>query len=151
MENEFAGHRRRKMPWLSGRCLCCAAHGLSCLITARSGGVSHTMLFDTGPDETVFERNATRLGLPLGDVEALVLSHGHWDHGGAMPRALQMIAMAGGVTPVPTYMHPDMFALRATKGEDGRMRPMELVPGADVLQRQRGGRHHHARRADALR
>ena len=133
VETEFAGHRRRKMPWLSGKCLCCAAHGLSCLITARSGPVSRTILFDTGPDEIVFERNATRLGVPLGDVEAVVLSHGHWDHAGAMPRALQMIAMADGVTPVPTYMHPDMFALRAIHAGDGRMLPMELVPGVDVL------------------
>jgi 7,8-dihydropterin-6-yl-methyl-4-(beta-D-ribofuranosyl)aminobenzene 5'-phosphate synthase len=133
VESEFAGLRRRKMPWLSGKCLCCAAHGLSCLITARIGEAGRTLLFDTGPDEAVFERNATRLGVSLGEVEALVLSHGHWDHGGAMPRALQMIAMAGAATPVPTYMHPDMFALRATRGEDGRMRPMELVPGADVL------------------
>ena len=134
VETEFAGLRRRKMPWLSGKCLCCAAHGLSCLITARSGPASRTLLFDTGPDESVFERNATRLCAPLGDVEALVLSHGHWDHGGAMPRALQMIAMAGGVTPIPTYMHPDMFALRATRGDGGHMRPMELVPSAEVLQ-----------------
>lgn len=133
VETEFASHRRRKMPWLSGKCLCCAAHGLSCLITARSETASRTLLFDTGPDEVVFERNATRLGVPLGNVEALVLSHGHWDHGGAMPRALQMIAMSGGVMPVPTFMHPDMFALRATKGHDGHMRPMELVPSADVL------------------
>lgn len=134
VETEFAGHRRRKMPWLSGKCLCCAAHGLSCLLTARSGEVGRTMLFDTGPDEAVFERNATRLGIPLGEVEALVLSHGHWDHGGAMPRALQMIAMAGGRTPVPTFMHPQMFGLRATRSEDGALRPMELlVPGVDSL------------------
>ena len=39
--------------------------------------------------------------------------------------------MAGNA--VPTYMHPDMFALRATKSGDGLFRPMELVPSVDVL------------------
>jgi 7,8-dihydropterin-6-yl-methyl-4-(beta-D-ribofuranosyl)aminobenzene 5'-phosphate synthase len=133
VETEFARQRRRGMPWLSGKCLCCAAHGLSCLITTRTGSVSRTLLFDTGPEEWVFERNATRLGVDLGRVDAMVLSHGHWDHGGAMPRALQMIAMANGGKPVPTYMHPDMFDLRATRSPEGEIRPMELVPSVEVL------------------
>lgn len=133
VETEFARHRRRGMPWLSGKCLCCAAHGLSCLITIRTGPASSTLLFDTGPEEWVFERNVVRIGVDLGDVAAVVLSHGHWDHGGAMPRALQMITMSNGGQLVPTYMHPDMFALRATKSADGQLRPMELVPSVDVL------------------
>ena len=33
---------RRGMKWFSGKCLCCAAHGLSCLITARIGDTSHS-------------------------------------------------------------------------------------------------------------
>ena len=133
VETEFAGHRRRGMQWLSGKCLCCAAHGLSCLITTRTGSASRSLLFDTGPEEWVFERNVVRLGVNLGEVGAVVLSHGHWDHGGAMPRALQMITMGNGGQPVATYMHPDMFALRATKSGDGQFRPMELVPSVDVL------------------
>jgi 7,8-dihydropterin-6-yl-methyl-4-(beta-D-ribofuranosyl)aminobenzene 5'-phosphate synthase len=133
VETEFSFLRRHGMKWLSGKCLCCAAHGLSCLITARRGGETHTLLFDTGPDEWVFERNATRLGAPLGTVQAMVLSHGHWDHAGAMPRALQMITQQNGGRSVPVYMHPDMFALRATRAKDGAMLAMEKVPGVDVL------------------
>jgi 7,8-dihydropterin-6-yl-methyl-4-(beta-D-ribofuranosyl)aminobenzene 5'-phosphate synthase len=133
VETEFAGNWRRGMKWLSGKCLCCAAHGLSCLLTARVGATTRTLLFDTGPEEWVFERNVVRLGADLGTVEAVVLSHGHWDHAGAMPRALQMITQHNGGKPVPTYMHPGMFALRATKAPDGSVRPMELVPGVDIL------------------
>ncbi|MCB4768809.1 MBL fold metallo-hydrolase [Ancylobacter sp. Lp-2] len=133
VETEFAGHRRRGMPWLSGKCLCCAAHGLSCLITVRTGAARHALLFDTGPEEWVFERNVSRLGVDLGAVGAVVLSHGHWDHGGALPRALQMIAMGNGGKPVPTYLHPDMFALRASRSADGTFRPMEPVPSVDIL------------------
>ena len=133
VETEFAFLRRHGMKWLSGKCLCCAAHGLSCLITARRGGEARTLLFDTGPDEWVFERNVTRLGVDLGAVGAMVLSHGHWDHSGAMPRALQMITQENGGERVPIFMHPEMFALRATKAKDGTFSPMEKVPGVDVL------------------
>jgi 7,8-dihydropterin-6-yl-methyl-4-(beta-D-ribofuranosyl)aminobenzene 5'-phosphate synthase len=139
VEPEFAFLRRQGMKWLSGKCLCCAAHGLSCLITAHgSSGDAQTLLFDTGPDEWVFERNVTRLGLDLGAVGALVLSHGHWDHTGAMPRALQMIAQAStmqgrGGKNVPVYMHPEMFAQRAVRMKDGGLLPMELVPSVEML------------------
>ena len=85
VETEVAGAWRRGMKWLGGKCLCCAAHGLSCLITTRIGDTSHSLLFDTGPDEWVFERNIVRLGLDLGKVGAM-----------AMPRALQMITLANG-------------------------------------------------------
>src|SRR5271165_2483614 len=49
VETEMAGAWRRGMKWLSGRCLCSAAHGLSCLITTRTPSSQHTLLFDTGP------------------------------------------------------------------------------------------------------
>ncbi|MEX3952981.1 MBL fold metallo-hydrolase [Paraburkholderia sp. EG287B] len=133
VETELAGAWRRGMKSLGGGCLCCAAHGLSCLITARTGHTSRSVLFDTGPDEWVFERNVGRLGLDLGTVGAMVLSHGHWDHAAAMPRALQMITLANGGKPVPTYLHPEMFASRAVRNAQGRMMPMEDIPDQQVL------------------
>jgi len=133
VETEFASNWRRGMKWLAGRCLCCAAHGLSCLVQAETDGVRRTLLFDTGPEDWVFERNTLRLGVDLGEVEAMVLSHGHWDHGGGMPRALQMITLANSGRRVPTYMHPEMFAQRGTLGPDGGVRPMELVASPDIL------------------
>ena len=133
VETEMAGAWRRGMKWLSVRCLCCAAHGLSCLITTRTPSSQHTLLFDTGPDESIFERNVIRLGVDMGGVDAMMLSHGHWDHAGAMPRALQMMTLANGGRRVPTCMHPDMFASRAVKAKDGRLLPMEDIPSAHVL------------------
>ena len=51
-------------------------HGLSFLIE-----VDHIrILFDTGTSD-LFIRNAEKIGIDLGDVEAIVLSHGHFDHG----------------------------------------------------------------------
>lgn len=90
VETEWAGlGRRRRGTWvLGGSCMCCAAHGLSCLIAIRHGSEKRTLLFDSGPEHSVFEQNVSRLGVDLGPVEAIVLSHGHFDHAGAMLRAL---------------------------------------------------------------
>lgn len=135
VETEFAGlGRRRQGHWvLGGNCLCCAAHGLSCLITLRRGGETKTLLFDTGPEDRVFEQNVSRLGADLGSVEAIVLSHGHWDHGGAMLKALQIIRDRNGGKRVPYYAHPDMFRKRALKLANGTMLPFEDVPGIEAL------------------
>lgn len=40
VETEFRLHWRRGLHVLGGTCLCCAAHGLSCLITARRDATS---------------------------------------------------------------------------------------------------------------
>jgi 7,8-dihydropterin-6-yl-methyl-4-(beta-D-ribofuranosyl)aminobenzene 5'-phosphate synthase len=135
VETEFAAlGRRRRGTWvLGGSCLCCAAHGLSCLITTHSGSVSRTLLFDSGPEDRVFEQNVSRLGAGLAPVEAIVLSHGHWDHGGAMLRALQLIRDRNGGRQIPYYAHPDMFRTRALKLPNGTLVPMEDVPGIDAL------------------
>jgi 7,8-dihydropterin-6-yl-methyl-4-(beta-D-ribofuranosyl)aminobenzene 5'-phosphate synthase len=83
VETELSYLHRKGMKVLAGNCICCAIHGLSCLITAHRGGASRTMLFDSESEADTFERNSRLLGADLGAVEAIVLSHGHWDHGGA--------------------------------------------------------------------
>ena len=115
VETEFAAlGRRRRGTWvLGGDCLCCAAHGLSCLITIRHDGAAHTILFDTGPEDRTFEQNVSRLGVDLGPVEAIVLSHGHWDHAGAMLSSLQLIRDSYGGQAVACFTHPDLFRTRA--------------------------------------
>src|SRR5689334_13354331 len=135
VETEFAGlTRRRQKEWvLAGSCLCCAAHGLSCLVTVRKGSETHTLLFDSGPEDRTFEQNVSRLGADLSLVQAIVLSHGHWDHAGAMLRALQLIRDRNGGRAVPYYAHPDMFRTRATKLGADAMRWMEDVPSIQAL------------------
>ncbi|NYT07965.1 MAG: MBL fold metallo-hydrolase [Methanomicrobiales archaeon] len=54
-------------------------HGLSFLIESRD----RTVLFDMGQDGT-FIRNAESLGLDLTKVDAGIISHGHYDHGGGL-------------------------------------------------------------------
>ncbi len=129
VENEFAFATRRGMRASSGRCLCCAVHGFSCLVTACRGSARHTMLFDSGPEDFAFERNTARLGADLGQVESIVLSHGHWDHSGAMFTALGAIRARNGNRPVPYYAHPGMFRSRAMRLPNGGLRFMDDVPG----------------------
>jgi 7,8-dihydropterin-6-yl-methyl-4-(beta-D-ribofuranosyl)aminobenzene 5'-phosphate synthase len=135
VETEFASLSRRcGGSWvLAGSCLCCAAHGLSCLIRIRKAESTKTILFDTGPEDRTFEQNVSRLGADLGQVEAIVLSHGHWDHGGAMLRALQLIRDRNGGQDIPCFVHPDMFRTRAMRQSDGSMRLMENVPSLNAL------------------
>ena len=77
---------------------------------------------------------AVRMALGrFGDIKLLLATHGHWDHTGAMLRALQMIRDRNGGSEVPVYVHPDMFRTRAAKQPNGTMRLMEDVPSTDAL------------------
>ena len=143
VESEAAFIGRRGIT-SSARCLCCAVHGLSCLVTVHRAGTSHAVLFDTGPEDYAFERNVTRLGVDLGVVDSIVLSHGHWDHSGAMLLALGMIRGRGGGRKVPFYAHPGMFVTRGVRQANGSVRRMDDVPSTDRAFgfRRRHGRDH---------
>jgi 7,8-dihydropterin-6-yl-methyl-4-(beta-D-ribofuranosyl)aminobenzene 5'-phosphate synthase len=133
VESEFHYAVRRGLRIQTGRCLCCAVHGLSCLLTAYRGAERHSVLFDTGPEDYAFERNVTRLGADLGQVETIVLSHGHWDHAGAMLLALDAIRRRNGNREIPFYAHPGMFRSRAMKLANGGIQLMDDVPSIDDL------------------
>jgi 7,8-dihydropterin-6-yl-methyl-4-(beta-D-ribofuranosyl)aminobenzene 5'-phosphate synthase len=134
VETEMPRLWKRGLKLLSGRCMCCAAHGLASAVTVWRGDTAHTLLFDTGPDDSVLGRNVERLGFDMGGIESIVLSHGHWDHSGAMLLALEMIQLSNGGRPVPTYMHPGMYRSRAMKAADGSMRPFADVPSQAQLE-----------------
>jgi 7,8-dihydropterin-6-yl-methyl-4-(beta-D-ribofuranosyl)aminobenzene 5'-phosphate synthase len=136
VESEFSFATRRGLRASSGRCLCCAVHGLSCLVTVHRGPLQHTVLFDSGPEDYAFERNSTRLGVDLGKVESIVLSHGHWDHSGAMFLALGAIRARNGGRAVPYYAHPGMFRSRGMALPGGGVRLMDDVPSINDLTAQ---------------
>jgi 7,8-dihydropterin-6-yl-methyl-4-(beta-D-ribofuranosyl)aminobenzene 5'-phosphate synthase len=119
---------------LAGKNTCCAHHGLSLLLTARSGARSHTLLFDAGPAAATFVRNAEILGVDFGAIETVVLSHGHWDHAGGLVVAVERIAAKRGKGRVDCYMHPGMYRQRATRRPDGQLYVNEMVPSAAELE-----------------
>jgi 7,8-dihydropterin-6-yl-methyl-4-(beta-D-ribofuranosyl)aminobenzene 5'-phosphate synthase len=54
-------------------------HGLSLFVQSRKSNI----LFDTGSTGALLE-NARRLGVDLSGLDAVVLSHGHYDHSGGL-------------------------------------------------------------------
>lgn len=66
-----------------------AKHGLSLYIETRR----HRILFDLGPDNTLFE-NAAKRGIDISTVDTVVISHGHADHGGALKKFLEINSQA---------------------------------------------------------
>ncbi|KAF9873455.1 hypothetical protein CkaCkLH20_08914 [Colletotrichum karsti] len=71
--------------------ICCGSHGLSLMITAKKDERTHTLLFDAGPEDEAWERNANRMRAEIDKIEHIVLSHYHRDHSGGLLRAIEMI------------------------------------------------------------
>jgi 7,8-dihydropterin-6-yl-methyl-4-(beta-D-ribofuranosyl)aminobenzene 5'-phosphate synthase len=130
---EWPALMRAGMRLLSGRCQCCANHGLSVVVRAFRGAESHAVLFDAGPVEFAVEYNGTRLGIDFGSIEAVVLSHGHWDHAGGLPMALELIGKGNGGRAIPCYLHPGMFRQRALPLPGGGLLPIHEIPSPDEL------------------
>jgi 7,8-dihydropterin-6-yl-methyl-4-(beta-D-ribofuranosyl)aminobenzene 5'-phosphate synthase len=124
--SEFANIVRAGAKALSGETLLCANLGFGCRLTADAGGIQHKMLFDTGPEGPIFLRNCANLGISLGEIECIAVSHGHWDHMGALPATLGAIRARGGRTVV--HVNPGMFNERAIRLADGAVIPAAKVP-----------------------
>jgi len=84
-----------------------AEHGLSCLLKVYKGAEEHVVLMDAGVSATCFFHNARVLNTDLSQVEAVILSHGHFDHFGALVEFLNKAAKG-----IPVVLHPDAFLQR---------------------------------------
>lgn len=73
----------------------CAEHGLAVLVETGDARI----LFDTGQGKAL-EANASLLGLDLSSIDAVVLSHGHYDHTGGLAAVMAGNAVAR------VYLHP---------------------------------------------
>lgn len=60
-------------------------HGLSIHIKTENNNI----LFDLGPDDT-FIKNAKKLNINLREVDIVIISHGHKDHGGGLEAFLEI-------------------------------------------------------------
>ncbi|HUB16528.1 MAG TPA: MBL fold metallo-hydrolase [Acetobacteraceae bacterium] len=125
---EIARLRHRRISPTMGDAYCCAAHGLSLLVTAYASDRSKTVLFDGGPASYPIGMNGARLGVDFAAIGAVVLSHSHWDHAGGLPRALGMCCAANGGQPVPLFLHPAMFQQRGFRMPDGAVMVSQPFP-----------------------
>lgn len=122
-----------RMNVLSGRATCCAHFGLSLLITAHTGAGKRTLLLDAGPEGATFLRNAGVLGVDMSAIEAVVLSHGHWDHAGGLLAAIEAIWQARRLRRVDCFVHPGMFAERGMRRPNGEVLRFEPLPHPRAL------------------
>jgi len=99
--------------------------GFACLI--ETGG--RRVLFDTGADGGILRANADTLSAPLAGLDAVVLSHEHWDHTAGLDAVL---AENQGVAVYLVTDSPRKLADRIAEG-GGRAVPVgearEIAPG----------------------
>jgi 7,8-dihydropterin-6-yl-methyl-4-(beta-D-ribofuranosyl)aminobenzene 5'-phosphate synthase len=89
--------------------------GLSMLIEADG----HRILFDTGQGR-VLRANAQALGVSLGNLDAIVLSHGHFDHTGGLAAILEEKSAA------PIFVHPSALDEKYAKSDQPPHRSIGL-------------------------
>lgn len=92
-------------------------HGLSFWVQTAN----RTLLFDTGQGEAM-PRNAMALGIDIGRADAIILSHGHYDHTGNLSVALERAGRA------ELLLHAD--ALRTRYSIHASPKPIGMPPAA---------------------
>ena len=85
-----------------------AEHGFSCLVTIRKDGREHRVLFDAGLTPDGMVENMRRLGISPKDIEAIVLSHGHFDHTTGLAGLVRVLGRPG----LPVIIHPEFWTQR---------------------------------------
>jgi 7,8-dihydropterin-6-yl-methyl-4-(beta-D-ribofuranosyl)aminobenzene 5'-phosphate synthase len=95
-----------------------AEHGLSLLLTVTRGERSHTLLFDTGVSPNGMIDNMDRLQVDPKAVEAIVCSHGHFDHTGGLDGLVRRL----GSVNLPVLIHPDFWNKRRVQLPGGNTR-----------------------------
>jgi 7,8-dihydropterin-6-yl-methyl-4-(beta-D-ribofuranosyl)aminobenzene 5'-phosphate synthase len=111
MEDPPCGRRFRTKPYLS----IYAEHGLSFYVVAKREDRSYSLFFDFGVDGDLLLHNLKVLGIDPQKLDALVLSHGHFDHYGGLKALLKRIYPRS----IPLYLGKGAFTRRFSerKGE----------------------------------
>jgi 7,8-dihydropterin-6-yl-methyl-4-(beta-D-ribofuranosyl)aminobenzene 5'-phosphate synthase len=92
-----------------------AEHGFSALIEIDAGDGVRQVLYDAGATPDGLIGNLDRLGLDPATFEAIVLSHGHFDH----VTGLHGVARRLGPRRLPLVLHPECWNRRRVVGPDG--------------------------------
>ena len=137
--SEFANVVLAGAKVISGETLLAANLGYGLRLRSRVGDAEHVLLFDTGTEGAIFIRNCRNLALDLGEVEEIAITHGHWDHMGALPAAIDAIVGRRGRGSVTVHVNPGMFNERGVLLKSGVVFPAARVPTPAEMQ-ARGAR-----------
>lgn len=103
-----------------------AEHGLALWLEADG----HKVLFDTGQG-LALAHNAERLGIDLSAADAVVLSHGHYDHVGGLAAEIERFDGAD------LYVHPAAFRMRfSRRGQNGAQSTSPPIRDLDQIRRR---------------
>ncbi len=96
-----------------------AEHGFAVLITVTKGGRQHRFLFDAGTTPDGLIENMRRLQIDPSSIEAIVCSHGHFDH----TTGIDGLIRAVGRVNMPVLIHPHFWRQRRV-----------VLPGRDPIE-----------------
>lgn len=82
-----------------------AEHGYSLLLTVQREGRHESILYDAGLGRNTVLHNMEVLAVPVNELRAVVLSHGHADHHGGLEGLFQRV----GRRKLPLVLHPDVW------------------------------------------
>jgi len=85
-----------------------AEHGFSVLVTVAKNGSRHQILFDTGTSPDGVIGNMDRLEIDPAGFEAIVCSHGHFDHTTGLDGLIRRMGRAN----LPILIHPHFWRRR---------------------------------------
>lgn len=85
-----------------------AEHGFSALVEIAKGDARHRILFDAGTSPDGVVDNMRRLGIDPSTLEAIVCSHGHFDHTTGIDGLIRTL----GRTNLPVLIHPHFWRRR---------------------------------------
>ena len=85
-----------------------AEHGFSALVTVEAAGRRSSVLYDAGLTPDALGRNLDVLGVPVKELRAIVISHGHADHHGGLEGLFARYRRSG----LPLVIHPEAWRER---------------------------------------
>lgn len=93
--------------------------GFSALSKVQFSDSELKILFDTGPSPVAFLNNIKNLKIDLTTIDAIVLSHGHWDHVGGLKEAIALTKKRIPVICHPQALSPKIFIEKGKKFDIG--------------------------------
>lgn len=98
-------------------------HGISFLITAERNSIQKTVLVDVAQNSSALLENMHMLDITPSSIDAVVLTHCHYDHTQGLAKVLRKI----GKKDIPVIGHPDIF--RPNFITNPYLRPVGVMDG----------------------